>query len=113
MRLLTAGSLVRVQQGEPNIPFTSVSGIFLLLFITCSLLLQIIGNVILRGNKCDAISPLIINTLFCIIVIQPFKKYGNALSDSPKIIKSKEFALQIIKVCNCVNHTDKEGILTN
>ena len=94
MRLLTAGSLVRVQQGEPKIPFTSVSGIFLLLFITCSLLLQIIGNGILRGNKCDAISPLIVNTL-CFLhygdtVVS--KKHGNTLSDSPKIIKSKEFA---------------------
>ena len=29
------------------------------------------------------------------------------MSDSPLIIKSKEFALQIIKVCNCVKQTKK------
>ena len=35
------------------------------------------------------------------------------MSDSPLIIKSKEFALQIIKVCNYVKQTKKESILTN
>ena len=33
--------------------------------------------------------------------------------DSPLIIKSKEFALQIIKVCNFVKQTKKESVLTN
>ena len=35
------------------------------------------------------------------------------MSDSPLIIKSKEFALQIIKVCNYVKQTKKESVLTN
>lgn len=34
-------------------------------------------------------------------------------SDSPLIIKPKEFALQIIKVCNYVKQTKKESVLTN
>ena len=33
--------------------------------------------------------------------------------DSPLIIKSKEFALQIIKVCNYIKQTKKETVLTN
>lgn len=33
--------------------------------------------------------------------------------DSPLIKKSKEFALQIIKVCNYVKQTKKESVLTN
>ena len=33
--------------------------------------------------------------------------------DSPLIIKSKEFALQIIKVCNFVKQTKRESVLTN
>ena len=33
--------------------------------------------------------------------------------ESPLIIKSKEFALQIIKVCNFVKQTKKESVLTN
>lgn len=33
--------------------------------------------------------------------------------DSHLIIKSKEFALQIIKVCNFVKQTKKESVLTN
>ena len=33
--------------------------------------------------------------------------------DSPLITKSKEFALQIIKVCNFVKQTKKETVLTN
>ena len=32
---------------------------------------------------------------------------------SPLIIKSKEFALQIIKVCNHIKQTKKETVLTN
>lgn len=32
---------------------------------------------------------------------------------SPLITKSKEFALQIIKVCNYVKQTKKESVLTN
>lgn len=35
------------------------------------------------------------------------------MADSPLIIKSKEFALQIIKVCNNVKQTKKESVLTN
>lgn len=33
--------------------------------------------------------------------------------DSPLITKSKEFALQIIKVCNYIKQTKKETVLTN
>ena len=33
--------------------------------------------------------------------------------DSPLIAKSKEFALQIIKVCNYVKQNKKESVLTN
>ena len=35
------------------------------------------------------------------------------MADSPLITKSKEFALQIIKVCNYVKQNKKEGVLTN
>ena len=35
------------------------------------------------------------------------------MTDSPLIIKSKQFALQIIKVCNYVKQTKKESVLTN
>lgn len=35
------------------------------------------------------------------------------MASSPLITKSKEFALQIIKVCNCVKQTKKESVLTN
>ena len=35
------------------------------------------------------------------------------MATSPLIIKSKEFALQIIKVCNYVKQTKKESVLTN
>ena len=38
---------------------------------------------------------------------------GDNMADSPLIIKSKEFALQIIKVCNYVKQTKKESVLTN
>ena len=34
------------------------------------------------------------------------------MPDSPLIIKSKHFALQIIKVCNYVKQTKKESVLT-
>ncbi len=37
----------------------------------------------------------------------------NTMADSPLITKSKEFALQIIKVCNYVKQNKKESILTN
>ena len=33
--------------------------------------------------------------------------------DSPLIIKSKEFALEIIKVCNFIKHSKKESVLSN
>ena len=33
--------------------------------------------------------------------------------DSPLLVKSKAFALQIIKVCNAIKNTKKETILTN
>ncbi len=35
------------------------------------------------------------------------------MTDSPLISKSKEFALQIIKVCNYLKQTKKESVLTN
>ena len=35
------------------------------------------------------------------------------MADSPLITKSKEFALQIIKVCNHIKQNEKETILTN
>ena len=35
------------------------------------------------------------------------------MADSPLIMKSKEFALQIIKVCNYVKQSKKESVLTN
>ena len=35
------------------------------------------------------------------------------MSNSPLITKSKEFALQIIKVCNYIKHSKKESVLTN
>lgn len=35
------------------------------------------------------------------------------MADSPLILKSKEFALEIIKVCNHVKQTHKESVLTN
>ena len=40
-------------------------------------------------------------------------KGGSIMADSPLIIKSKEFALQIIKVCNFIKQTKKESVLTN
>ena len=35
------------------------------------------------------------------------------MKDSPLLIKSKEFALEIIRVCNTVKSTKKETVLTN
>ena len=35
------------------------------------------------------------------------------MADSPLITKSKEFALQIIKVCNFIKQNKKESVLTN
>ncbi len=35
------------------------------------------------------------------------------MNNSPLLIKSKEFALQIIKVCNTVKQAKKETVLTN
>lgn len=35
------------------------------------------------------------------------------MTDSPLIAKSKEFALQIIKVCNYVKLNKRESVLTN
>ncbi len=35
------------------------------------------------------------------------------MADSPLIVKSKDFALQIIKVCNYVKQTKKESVITN
>ncbi len=35
------------------------------------------------------------------------------MTDSPLIIKSKELALDIIKVCNYIKQTKKESVLTN
>lgn len=35
------------------------------------------------------------------------------MQQSPLIVKSKEFALQIIRVCNEIKKTKKESVLTN
>ena len=35
------------------------------------------------------------------------------MTDSPLLIKSKAFALEIIRVCNEIKRTQKESILTN
>ena len=35
------------------------------------------------------------------------------MADSPLIVKSKEFALEIIKVCNYIKQTKRESVLTN
>ncbi len=35
------------------------------------------------------------------------------MSDSPLVTKSKEFALEIIKVCNYIKQTKKESVLAN
>ena len=35
------------------------------------------------------------------------------MNNSPLLIKSKDFALQIIKVCNSIKQTKKETVLTN
>ena len=35
------------------------------------------------------------------------------MTNSPLLIKSKDFALEIIKVCNTVKQTKKETVLTN
>ena len=35
------------------------------------------------------------------------------MQESPLITKSKEFALQIIRVCNEIKNTKKESVLTN
>jgi four helix bundle protein len=40
-------------------------------------------------------------------------KGGCIMANSPLIIKSKEFALQIISVCNFIKQTKKESVLTN
>ena len=40
-------------------------------------------------------------------------KMSFIMNNSPLLIKSKEFALQIIKVCNTVKQTRKETVLTN
>ena len=50
---------------------------------------------------------------FCLKMYNGIEKGGNIVADSPLILKSKEFALQIIKVCNYVKHTKKESVLTN
>lgn len=42
-----------------------------------------------------------------------FIKRSLNMSDSPLITKSKEFALEIITVCNTVKQIKKETVLTN
>lgn len=42
-----------------------------------------------------------------------FIKGGESMNNSPLITKSKEFALQIIKVCNQIKREKKETVLTN
>ncbi|MGN0634781.1 MAG: four helix bundle protein [Acutalibacteraceae bacterium] len=51
--------------------------------------------------------------LFCFAEGNAVKKGCNIMTDSPLITKSKEFALQIIKVCNFVKQSKKETGLTN
>ena len=47
-------------------------------------------------------------------VFDTIKEKGSEyMADSPLITKSKEFALQIIKVCNEVKQNKKESVLTN
>lgn len=54
-------------------------------------------------------------TMFALFVLwyNVSMKGGNNMVGSPLITKSKEFALQIIKVCNYVKQTKKESALTN
>ena len=40
-------------------------------------------------------------------------KKGKSMQESPLMIKSKEFALQIIRVCNEIKNTKKESVLTS
>ena len=40
-------------------------------------------------------------------------KNGKDMQESQLIIKSKEFALKIIRVCNELKNTKKESVLTN
>ena len=40
-------------------------------------------------------------------------KKGKGMQESPLMIKSKEFALKIIRVCNEIKNTKKESVLTN
>jgi four helix bundle protein len=40
-------------------------------------------------------------------------KKRKGMQESPLIAKSKEFALQIIRVCNEIKNTKKESVLTN
>lgn len=41
------------------------------------------------------------------------KEGSKVMADSPLITKSKEFALQIIKVCNYVKSNKRESVITN
>lgn len=63
-------------------------------------------------------SPRIINARLFIVLFALYwyiddKKGGNIMADSPLITKSKEFALQIIKICNHIKQTKKESVLIN
>ncbi len=51
--------------------------------------------------------------LFCYNSVIIFQEDRDIMADSPLIIKSKEFALQIIKVYNYVKQTKKESVLIN
>lgn len=42
-----------------------------------------------------------------------FIKGEFVMNNSPLLVKSKEFALEIIKVCNIIKQTKKETVLTN
>lgn len=46
-------------------------------------------------------------------MIYYYKKGDDRVANSPLIAKSKEFALQIIKVCNHVKQTKRETVLAN
>ena len=44
---------------------------------------------------------------------QKYLQKETVMPDSPLIVKSKAFALQIIRVCNEIKNTKKENVLTN
>ena len=45
--------------------------------------------------------------------VAEIKKGEKGMQESPLKTKSKEFALQIIRICNEIKNTKKESVLTN